>query len=173
MIRPLFSLTAATVLCASAVMLSGCSTQGGSGRTQAVPKEYAGKHMPAGWWSDESIVKEGRALYLGLKNRDVNCAKCHGRNGKPVKSGARNFRDTASMKRYSDSHLLWRLAEGVPFTQMRGYKDKLSEEQLWKIIAFVRTFGLDGMRYDVTGKQWVPLDGNDPVETAQPGQESA
>lgn len=168
--RPIITLT---ILLAAVTLLHACSTQGGSARTPVIPAEYASKHMPAGWWADESIVREGRALYLGLKNRDVNCAKCHGRNGKPVKSGARNFRDTASMKRYSDSHLLWRLAEGVPYTQMRGYKGKLSEEQLWKIVAFVRTFGLAGLRYDVASKQWVPLNGNEPGGATRPDQERA
>ncbi len=171
--RKMCPIVAATALCGALTVLSGCTTQGGSSRTPTVPPEYASKHMPAGWWGDESIVEEGRALYLGLKNRDVNCAKCHGRNGKPVKSGARDFRDTANMKRYSDSHLLWRLAEGVPFTQMRGYKDTLSEEQLWKIVAFVRTFGLDGLRYDVAGQRWVPLAGNEPAKTTPSNQERA
>lgn len=159
MTRTLVPFTTAALLFASTLLVpSGCTTQGGPSRAPAVPPQYAAKHMPAGWWDDQSIVDEGRALYLGLTNREVNCAKCHGRNGKPVKSGARDFRDTASMKRYSDSHLLWRLAEGVPFTQMRGYKDELTEKQMWKIVAFVRTFGLDGLRYDVASRQWVPVD---------------
>ncbi len=173
MTRTMHQIIAATILLAAVIPLSGCTKHSESGRTQAVPAAYASKHMPVGWWSDESIVEEGRALYLGLTHRDVNCAECHGRTGKPVKSGARNFRDTASMKRYSDSHLLWRLAEGVPYTQMRGYKDKLSEAQLWKIVAFVRTFGLDGLRYDAASKQWVPLDGNEPEKSTQPDQERA
>ncbi len=73
--------------------------------------------------------------------------------------GARDFSDTASMKRFSDSHLLWSVKEGVPGTIMRGFKGKLSEDQMWKVIAFIRTFGLDGLRYDVERKQWVPIDG--------------
>ena len=112
MARRMCSIIVATLVFASLTVLSGCTSQGGSSRTQAVPAEYASKHMPAGWWGDEAIVEKGRALYLGRTNRDVNCAKCHGRNGKPVKAGARDFRDTASMKRYTDSHLLWRLEIG-------------------------------------------------------------
>ena len=73
--------------------------------------------------------------------------------------GARDFRDTASMKRFSDSHLLWSIMEGVPGTRMWSFKDKLTEEQIWKVIAFIRTFGLEGLQYDADVKQWVPIDG--------------
>lgn len=171
MTRLRLSLAAILLVAGGLPVLVGCSAQSGSTPGQGVPPTYASKHMPAGWWDDPSVVEEGRALYLGQKHPDVNCAKCHGRNGKPVKSGARDFRDTASMKRYSDSHLLWRLSEGVPFTQMRGYKDKLTEEQMWKIVAYVRTFGLEGLRYDVAAKQWVPMDGDEPAGTNKPDQE--
>ena len=57
------------------------------------PAEYADKHMPAGWWADEKIVEEGRKIFIGETNPDVNCASCHGKDGKPVKAGARDFRN--------------------------------------------------------------------------------
>lgn len=147
--------SAAVVL---AVLLSGCDMGSKAKRFGNVPRAYAGKHMPAGWWSDPSIVDEGRAIYYGRANRDVKCSQCHGLGGKPV-MGARDFSDTESMKRFSDSQLLWSVMEGVPGTRMRAYKGKLSEEQVWKVIAFVRTFGLEGMRYDADLKQWVPIEG--------------
>lgn len=141
-----------------AALLSGCDMGATSNRFGNVPSAYAGKHMPAGWWGDQSILEEGRAIYYGRVNRDVQCSKCHGLGGKPV-VGARDFSDTASMKRFSDSHLLWSVMEGVPGTRMRAYKGKLSEEQIWKVIAFIRTFGLEGLRYDADLKQWVPMEG--------------
>ncbi len=141
-----------------AVLLSGCDMGSKSNRFGNVPSAYAGKHMPAGWWSDQTILAEGRDIYYGRVNREVKCSKCHGLGGKPV-MGARDFSDTASMKRFSDSHLLWSVKEGVPGTKMRGFKGKLSEEQMWKVIAFIRTFGLEGLRYDVDRQQWVPIEG--------------
>lgn len=136
----------------------GC---GGEGEGPVVPPppapaEYADKHMPAGWWADPKIIEEGRELYIGGKNPDVNCASCHGKDGKPVKAGARDFRNADRMKLYSDSVWFWRVSEGVPNTKMKPWKSKLPEEDRWKIIAFERTFGLSGKGWDPNKKDWVP-----------------
>ena len=29
------------------------------------PAEYADKHMPAGWWTDEKLIEEGRLIFIG------------------------------------------------------------------------------------------------------------
>jgi mono/diheme cytochrome c family protein len=140
----------------------GCGGEGG-GEGPVVPPppapaEYADKHMPAGWWADPKIIEEGRELYIGGKNPDVNCASCHGKDGKPVKAGARDFRNADRMKMYSDSVWFWRISEGVPNTKMKPWKSKLSEEDRWKIMAFERTFGLSGKGWDPAKKDWVPAD---------------
>ena len=141
--------------------VAGC---GGGGEGPIVappppPAEYADKHMPAGWWADEKIIEEGRQIFIGAKNIDVNCASCHGKDGKPVKAGARDFRNTERMKLYSDSVWLWRISEGVPNTKMKPWKSKLPEEDRWKVMAYERTFGLKGKEYDVAKKEWVPIGG--------------
>ncbi|TKB72204.1 MAG: cytochrome c [Nitrospira sp.] len=123
----------------------------------ARPAEYADKHMPAGWFADPEIVKEGREIFIGAKNPDVNCSSCHGKDGKPVKAGARDFRVTDRMKLYSDSVWFWRISEGVPNTKMKAWKSKLSEEDRWKVMAFERNFGLSGKEWDVNKKEWVPV----------------
>ena len=92
----------------------------------------------------------------GAKNPDVNCASCHGKDGKPVKAGARDFRNSERMKMYSDSVWFWRISEGVPNTKMKAWKTKLPDEDRWKVMAFERTFGLTGKGWDPTKKDWVP-----------------
>ena len=119
------------------------------------PPEYADKHMPADYWNNPAIIEEGKAIFTGQQNIDVNCASCHGKNGKPVKAGARDFRKTEHMKLYSDSQWFWRVNEGVKGTKMKAWKSKLSEDEIWKVIAFEATFGLKGKEYDVATKQWV------------------
>jgi mono/diheme cytochrome c family protein len=139
---------------------AGCGGEGGEGPIVAPPPppaEYADKHMPAGWWADEKIVEEGRQIFIGAKNPDVNCASCHGKDGKPVKAGARDFRVTERMKLYSDSVWFWRISEGVPNTKMKAWKSKLSEEDRWKVMAFERTFGLKGQEWDASKNAWVPV----------------
>ena len=137
--------------------LSACG--GGEGPPKPpppAPAEYADKHMPDGYWNNPEILEEGKAIYTGVQNIDVNCASCHGKNGKPVKAGARDFRRTEQMELYSDSVWFWRINEGVKGTKMKPWKSKLSEEEIWKVIAFEATFGLKGKEYDVAAKKWVP-----------------
>lgn len=139
-------------------ILPGCET--GEGPIVApppAPPEYADKHMPAGWWADEKIIEEGRQIFIGAKNIDVNCASCHGKDGKPVKAGARDLRNAERMKLYSDSVWFWRISEGVPNTKMKPWKSKLPEEDRWKVMAYERTFGLKGQEWDVTKQAWVPV----------------
>ena len=119
------------------------------------PAEYADKHMPAGWWTDAAKMEEGRKLFIGETNPDVNCASCHGKDGKPVKAGARDFRNAERMKLYSDSVWFWRVSEGVPNTKMKAWKTKLSEEDRWKVILFERSFGLSGKGWDPATNSWV------------------
>jgi len=144
---------------ASLVLLASCG-EGGEGPIvppPPAPAEYADKHMPAGWWSDPNIVEEGKQIFIGAKNPDVNCSSCHGKDGKPVKAGARDFRVTDRMKLYSDSVWFWRISEGVPNTKMKSWKSKLSEEDRWKLVAFERNFGLSGKEWDMAKKEWVPV----------------
>jgi len=140
------------------ISVTGC--EAGEGPIVAPPDppaEYADKHMPAGWWADEKIIEEGKQIFIGAKNIDVNCASCHGKDGKPVKAGARDFRNAERMKLYSDAVWFWRISEGVKDTKMKAWKTKLPEEDRWKVMAFERTFGLKGMEYDVAKKDWVPV----------------
>lgn len=120
------------------------------------PPEYAEKHMPEGYWNNPEILEQGKAIFTGAENIDVNCASCHGKDGKPVKAGARDFRRGEHMKLYSDSQWFWRVSEGVKGTKMKAWKSKLSEEERWKVIAYEATFGLKGMEYSVAQKKWVP-----------------
>ena len=52
-----------------------------------VPADYADKHMPAGWWTDREVIEEGAKIYFGEANPLVTCTSCHGKDGRPVKSG--------------------------------------------------------------------------------------
>ena len=137
--------------------LSACG--GGEGPPKPpppAPAEYADKHMPDGYWNNPEILEEGKAIFTGVQNIDVNCASCHGKNGKPVKAGARDFRRTEQMVLYSDSVWFWRVNEGVKGTKMKPWKSKLSEDEIWKVIAFESTFALKGQEWDVKYEKWVP-----------------
>ncbi len=105
-----------------------------------LPPEYQSKHMPSGWWSDPKIIKEGKAIYEGTENAMVSCFSCHGQDGKPMLPRARDFRDAAYMGKMTDSYWFWSISEGLPDTQMPGFKKMLKEEQIWKVISYENTF---------------------------------
>ena len=109
-----------------------------------IPAEYADKHMPAGGWTDPKAIEEGGIIYSGEANPQVNCGSCHGKDGAPVKKGARDLRDPKNVGRFSDSFWFWRIAEGIPKTKMKAWKSMLSEEQIWQVMAFEHQFSHGG-----------------------------
>jgi mono/diheme cytochrome c family protein len=146
------------VLLGMGLFLTACGEGGGEGPIvppPPAPADWADKHMPAGWWTNAAKLEEGRKLYIGETNPDVNCGNCHGKDGKPTKAGARDFRVTDRMKLYSDSVWAWRIAEGVPNTKMKAWKSKLSEEDTWKLVLFTASYGMPGKGWDVGTKSWV------------------
>ena len=146
----------AVAVVAMGLMLSACGEAKPPAPPPPAPPEYADMHMPEGYWNNPEILEQGKAIFTGLENIDVNCASCHGKDGKPVKAGARDFRQGEHMKLFSDSQWFWRVSEGVKGTKMKAWKSKLSEDDRWKVIAYESTFGLKGMEYSVSQKKWVP-----------------
>ena len=134
------------------IMMMGCALVLSGGMAFAedlpplppLPAEYADKHMPAGGWTDAKAIAEGAKIYSGESNPVVNCGSCHGKDGKPVKKGARDLRDPKNVGRFSDSFWFWRIAEGIPKTKMKAWKSLLSEEQIWQVMAVEHQFSHDG-----------------------------
>ena len=159
----------------ASLMIVACAEEGPPKPPPPAPPEYADKHMPEGYWNNPEVLEEGKAIFTGAQNIDVNCASCHGKDGKPVKAGARDFRRTEQMKLYSDAQWFWRVSEGVKGTKMKAWKTKLSEEERWKVIAYEATFGLKGQEYDVKYARWVPQGtaGTPPASTGEGAGEGA
>lgn len=116
-----------------------------------VPPEYVDKKMPAGWWTDPKIIAAGQKVYEGritykkkFEKGRKKCFKCHGVDGKPKIRRARDFRAAKRMATFTDAYWFWRISEGVPKTKMEAWKDFLSEEQRWQVMAYEHTFSHDG-----------------------------
>ena len=118
-----------------------------------VPKAYADKHMPAGWWTDPKIIAEGKKIFDTAQNEVMDkgekvqitkgCSTCHEidpEKDRPKRRGARDFRVAKKMNTFSDSYWFWRVSEGVPKTPMPSWKGRLSEEERWKAIAYEHTW---------------------------------
>ncbi|HEY5599319.1 MAG TPA: c-type cytochrome [Candidatus Manganitrophaceae bacterium] len=122
-----------------------------------VPKMYAEKHMPKGWWTDPKIIEEGKKIFesahmeFQFKGEKVQvkegCSTCHAidpAKDRPKQRGARDFRMGEKMNKFSDSYWFWRVSEGVPKTKMPTWKNSLKEEERWKAIAYEHTWSHGG-----------------------------
>ncbi|MHB8482998.1 MAG: hypothetical protein ACYDBV_09785, partial [Nitrospiria bacterium] len=71
-----------------------------------VPKAYSTKHMPKGWWTDPTVIAEGKKIFETAKNEvesmgkkeeiKEGCSTCHAidpAKDRPKKRGARDFRE--------------------------------------------------------------------------------
>jgi cytochrome c len=97
------------------------------------------------WTAPPEIVAAGKALYEG-KGR---CAHCHGITGKGDGPAGhrrpshppRDFTSCAFHKERKDGELFWVMKNGIPGTGTQGLiPEVLSEEEGWKVLAYVRTF---------------------------------
>ncbi len=117
------------------IALAGCSgkTTAIASQTTAVPSAYRGKAMPP-----NVDANAGAALY------QTDCVPCHGAqgHGDGPASVALNPRpaNLVKLSRVSaDDFLYWKIGEGVDGSAMPAWKGILTDEQIWQVVAFVRT----------------------------------
>lgn len=94
--------------------------------------------------STADTLQEAKSLY---ENR---CIKCHGISGdgkgsatKDLDVKPRNYTDKSLMEKIPDGQLFWIICYGSDpdTTEMKGYKKKLSDEQMWSLVHYIRSFG--------------------------------
>ena len=86
---------------------------------------------------DSTAIKGGKALYLD------HCSDCHGKKGRGDGSNAADLEvkpsdlSRAAVLKQTDGELFWKISQGRK--PMPGYGRKLTEEQRWQIIHYIRT----------------------------------
>lgn len=142
---------AALALISVAALAAGCGGDGkpgtnGGGDDGATydrpepPAEYAEKEAPE--FTDE-MVEEGNKIF------QAQCMTCHGAEGKgdapagqALTPPAQDLSDPELQDAISDHYIFWRISEGgaaLGYTGMTPFKDAISEEDRWKVVAFVRS----------------------------------
>jgi mono/diheme cytochrome c family protein len=110
-----------------------------------VPKAYENAQSTV--TSGSKVIDEGRALYL------KNCAACHGPDGLGDGDAGQSLSPSPAVLAYMitrpiavDRYLMWSISEGgAQFgSQMPAFKDKLTQEEIWDIVAYMRA-GFPGL----------------------------
>jgi mono/diheme cytochrome c family protein len=129
-----------------------------------VPETYLNAQNDVGYTT--SAIAEGGSLY------ETNCLRCHGERGLGGGEAADDLTPSPALLAYLvqqpiavDQYLLWSISEGGKEfgTAMPAFKDTLTRDQIWKIIAYLRA-GLPDVDINV-------LDTDEPE--APPGDEKA
>jgi mono/diheme cytochrome c family protein len=106
---------------------------------EGVPSKYRGQLNPLA--PAHSVVQAGGMLY------QQQCAVCHGLEGMGDGEAANSVNPSPALLAYMiqrpqsvDEYLMWTISEGGKAfgTAMPVFKDALSEEEIWKIITFMR-----------------------------------
>jgi mono/diheme cytochrome c family protein len=131
----------------------GNSKQGGhegmAGHTHGeIPAEYRDARLAGAAWTDSNVLARGKAIY------ETRCAVCHGESGDGKGPAAASLplkppdlRDARMVNEMTPSYWFWRVSEGgfvEPFRSqgsiMPAWKDVLSVDERWAVIAYQHTF---------------------------------
>nr|MBI3613236.1 c-type cytochrome [Nitrospirota bacterium] len=92
--------------------------------------------------SSETIEK-GKALYEGKGA----CVNCHGKSGQGDGPAAmrldpspRNFHHHGFWRHRTEGELFWVIKHGSAGTSMIGFGNVLSDDEIWSLIGYLRTF---------------------------------
>lgn len=102
------------------------------------------KTYPSSFWTNPQpytveVIQRGDTLYR------THCADCHGLAGKGDGPWAVQNRGSIPdltaphMDSHTDGEILWWIQRGIPSLDMPSLGDKLSEDDTWRVINFVRS----------------------------------
>ena len=89
------------------------------------------------------VQAKGKTLYEGR----ATCITCHGQTGggdgplaASLDPSPRNFHHHGFWRHRTEGELFWVIKYGVPGTAMIGFGDQLSDEEIWTIVQYERSF---------------------------------
>jgi mono/diheme cytochrome c family protein len=91
----------------------------------------------------QAAAKAGKATYLRL------CQYCHGADGKALENidfEATNLTDPTRYRHGTDAVSIFASIKNGAGHDMPAFRDKASDEQIWQIVAFIRSIGPEEQR---------------------------
>ena len=137
-----------------AIILSGLLVVAGTSMSEAAEQHMMQPRVPADKLAEaraltsplpnsQEIIEKGKALYHGKGT----CFNCHGQNGAgdgPVAASLnpspRNFQHHGFWRHRTEGEIFWVIKHGSTGTSMIGFGDLLSDEEIWSIIQYERSF---------------------------------
>lgn len=109
------------------------------------------------------VIENGKALYRG-KGTCVNCHGPEGGGDGPVAASLnpspRNFQHHGFWRHRTEGEIFWVIKYGSPGTAMIGFEGQLTDEEIWTLVQYERTFGAHhGPRQGMQGGDMGPADG--------------
>jgi len=106
----------------------------------ALSSPLARAETPANNAQQNPFAGNAEAIAVGKVTFEAVCAGyCHATETTKRPGQCPNLFDCEWKHGKSDGEVFHTLTEGVPKTQMVGFKGKLPDETLWKIIAYLRS----------------------------------
>ena len=114
-----------------------------------------GAEHPAAWQTEAATLanpvdSSASSIAAGKKLYDAQCTACHGPMGKGDGKGGEmltpppaDLTDASSKHGSSDSEIFVVIRDGVQGTGMRPYGSRISTNDLWNIVNYIRTLGPD------------------------------
>lgn len=101
---------------------------------------YADRHKPAG---DNPAQPTAANLTEGAKEYEEHCALCHGGARAKISPMRDNFSPPVpqlinKIPHDEDAWLFWITKHGVRMTGMPAWQGVLSDDEMWKVIAFIK-----------------------------------
>lgn len=123
------------------VMPAGCSQSGQQeAQRPEIPSAYKIKANPFSPL-DRKALEEGKEIY------NLRCAVCHGKDGKGKGYGAQDLdvppadlTDASKYGELTDGEWFYLISEGRPLRQMPAWRRFLGEDDIWRLILYVRRF---------------------------------
>ena len=93
------------------------------------------------------ITERGKALYNG-KGACFNCHGTSGRGDGPAAAALdpspRNFHHHGFWRHRTEGEIFWVIKHGSPGTAMISFGSQLTDEEIWTVIRYLRTFDRGG-----------------------------